>query len=98
MHFVCNGYYAKEAMFWLPQGWVPYHVEWVLSCPRAPLGSISVNVWAIACGSVIGMVSEGVIALVTLQKGVVVDGPRKGEKIKLDTPVPASGLDEKKEL
>jgi hypothetical protein len=88
-------------MFWLPQGWVPYHVEWVLSFPRAPLGSISINVWAIACGSVIGMVIEGLMALWTLRTGVVQEGARKGEKVKME-PMPGvgstSGDREKKEL
>lgn len=85
-------------MFWLPQGWVPYQVEWILSFPRAPLGSISVNVWGIACGAVIGMVIEGVVALWTLRTGTVVEGPRKGEKIKMDA-VPTMGTGkEKKEL
>ena len=69
-------------MFWLPQGWVPYHAEWVLSFPRAPLGSISINVWAMACASVIAMVSEGLRAGWALREGKVVEGPGKGEKLK----------------
>ncbi len=82
-------------MFWLPQGWVPYQIEWVLSFPRAPLGSISINVWAIACASVIKMVVEGSMAVWTLRSGVVKDGPRKGEAIKMEA-VPGVGA--KKEL
>lgn len=95
VNFIVNTYYTKEPMFWLPQGWVPYQVEWILSFPRAPVGSISVNVWGIACGAVIGMAIEGIVALWTLRTGTVVEGPRKGEKIKMDT-VPK--VQEKKEL
>ncbi|KAK4496213.1 hypothetical protein PRZ48_012193 [Zasmidium cellare] len=87
VNFVLNTWYAKQPMFWLPQGWVPYQAEWILSLPRAPLGSISVNVWAIACGSVIGMISEGIIALWTLSHGSVKTGPNKGEKLKMEKPI-----------
>ena len=97
---MCNMYYAKQAMFYLPQGWVPYPAEWILSFPRAPVGSISINVWGIACASVIGMISEGSIALWTLRAGEVVEGPRKGEKIAMERPVVGvgGGGGEKKEL
>lgn len=37
-------------------------MEWVLAFPRAPTGGVSVQVWGIACVSVIGMVGEGVQA------------------------------------
>ena len=97
VNFFLNSWYAKQPMFWLPLGWIPYHAEWLLSFPRAPLGSISVNVWAIACGSVISMVSEGILALWTLQHGKVQEGANKGKKIKMAaSPIPAKGS--KKEL
>ena len=79
-------------MFWLPQGWVPYPVEWVLSFPRAPVGSISINMWAMACAAVIGMVSEGVKASWTLKEGRVVEGRNKGERVQME------GVKGKKEL
>lgn len=50
-------------MFWLPAGWVPYYVEWILSFPRAPLGSVSINVWGIACASMIALVAEALAAV-----------------------------------
>ncbi|KAG0652024.1 Guided entry of tail-anchored s 1 [Hyphodiscus hymeniophilus] len=31
-------WFSKQAMFWIPKGWVPYYAEWLLSFPRAPLG------------------------------------------------------------
>jgi hypothetical protein len=49
-------------MFWMPAGWVPYYVEWILSFPRAPLGSVSINVWGIACASMIALAAEGLAA------------------------------------
>jgi len=50
-------------MFWIPEGWVPGYVEWVLSFPKAPRGSVSINVWGIACKSVITLVGHTVQAL-----------------------------------
>ena len=47
-------------MFWVPRGWVPYYVEWILSFPRAPLGSVSMQVWAAACLTVIVVCGEAV--------------------------------------
>jgi tail-anchored protein insertion receptor len=53
-------------MFWLPQGWMPYYAEWLLSFPRAPLGSVSIQAWALACSAVILLVSDAIIATVGL--------------------------------
>ncbi|KAF2742503.1 protein get1 [Sporormia fimetaria CBS 119925] len=55
-------WFAREAMFWIPKGWVPRYVEWVLSFPRAPIGSVSINIWNLACACVITMAAEAVIA------------------------------------
>jgi len=84
-------------MFYLPTGWVPYPAEWILSFPRAPLGSISINIWGIACASVIAMVSEAIRASLTLKEGKVIEGSNKGEKVKMEA-MPAGGGGEKKEL
>ncbi|KAM0715484.1 hypothetical protein Q7P37_008982 [Cladosporium fusiforme] len=82
--FVLQFWFSKQALFWIPQGWAPYYVEWLLSFPRAPLGSVSVNMWWIACASVIKMASEGLLALWALQSGEVKVGQQKGEKVKMD--------------
>lgn len=50
-------------MFWLPAHWVPYYVEWILSFPRAPLGSISIQVWTAACAAIIALASEALAAV-----------------------------------
>ncbi|KAF3930969.1 hypothetical protein ABW19_dt0203673 [Dactylella cylindrospora] len=44
-------WYRKEPVFWLPNGWLPDYLEWVLSFPQAPSGSVSVNVWS-ACAAI----------------------------------------------
>ncbi|KAI6884882.1 hypothetical protein KC363_g6181 [Hortaea werneckii] len=95
LQFLCNAYYSKQPMFYLPQYWVPYPVEWVLSFPRAPIGSISVNIWAIACACVIGLVSEAIRASFTLRQGKVVEGSNRGEPLKMDAKSASAG---KKEL
>ncbi|KAH7040477.1 CHD5-like protein-domain-containing protein [Microdochium trichocladiopsis] len=59
-------WYAKQPMFWLPRGWFPYYIEWVLSFPRAPVGSISIASWQLACTGVVMLVSDTIIAVLAL--------------------------------
>ncbi|RFU27801.1 hypothetical protein B7463_g8541, partial [Scytalidium lignicola] len=61
-----NFWYQKQPMFWIPQGWVPYYAEWLLSFPRAPLGSISIQAWSLACGAVILLSSDTIVAVLGL--------------------------------
>ena len=63
LRFVLQFWFAKSPMFWLPAGWVPYYVEWILSFPRAPLGSISIQVWTAACAAIIALASEALTAV-----------------------------------
>lgn len=63
LRFILQFWFAKSPMFWIPAGWVPYYVEWILSFPRAPLGSVSINVWGIACASMLVLVSEALAAI-----------------------------------
>ncbi|KAK8218667.1 CHD5-like protein-domain-containing protein [Phyllosticta capitalensis] len=89
---VLQFWYAKQALFWIPQGWVPRYVEWILAFPKAPTGSVSIQVWGFACASVVGMVGEALAALWVL-------GVRRrvqGNKQKMEEPMPAGT--EKKEL
>jgi hypothetical protein len=79
LRFVLQFWFAKSPMFWLPAGWVPYYVEWILSFPRAPLGSVSINVWGIACASMIVLVGEAVMAAYVLATKKPV-GAAMGEK------------------
>ncbi|OIW27551.1 hypothetical protein CONLIGDRAFT_645804 [Coniochaeta ligniaria NRRL 30616] len=75
-------WYAKEPMFWLPHGWFPYYVEWFLSFPRAPMGSVSIVAWQSACTGVLTLLADTVGAIV----GLVV-----GSKQKQGVPVGAGG-------
>jgi hypothetical protein len=82
-------------MFWLPKGWMPYYAEWLLSFPRAPVGSISIQAWALACGAVILLVSDAIVAVIALgtKQGTV-----KEEKVKMKVPAGGDSQKEKKEL
>jgi len=48
-------WFSKQPIFWLPEGWVPGVVEWGLAFPRAPRGSVSIQVWSFAVGQVVSV-------------------------------------------
>ncbi|CAG8090694.1 unnamed protein product [Penicillium salamii] len=56
-------WYSKTPVFLLPAGWFPYYAEWVVSFPRAPLGSVSIQVWSNVCAAAIALAAEVVGAL-----------------------------------
>ena len=56
-------------MFWLPYGWFPYYAEWLLSFPRAPLGSVSVASWQVACTGVVSLLIDTIVAIFGLILG-----------------------------
>ncbi|KAI9785701.1 MAG: GET complex subunit get1 [Geoglossum umbratile] len=66
-------WYAKRAIFWIPQGWVPGYVEWLLAFPKAPRGSVSIQIWGLACASIISLV----IAVVLAVYHQLVQGPKQ---------------------
>jgi len=93
-------WYSRQPMFWIPQGWVPGYIEWILAFPRAPTGSISMQVWWIACTTVIAMVGQAVVAIYTLvvrhtQQGSAKKQPMAYESTSAKT---ADSRTEKKEL
>lgn len=49
-------------MFWIPRGWLPGYVEFLLAFPRAPRGGVSIQIWGIACATVVQMVGAAVAA------------------------------------
>jgi len=51
-------WYSAEPMFWLPHGLFPYYAEWFLSLPKAPLGSVSIMSWQVACSALLSLVFE----------------------------------------
>lgn len=65
-------------MFWIPHGWAPYYAEWLLSFPRAPVGSISIQAWALACGAIILLVSDALVALLALVRTPAVEYSAQG--------------------
>ncbi|KAI1481252.1 hypothetical protein K445DRAFT_317332 [Daldinia sp. EC12] len=64
--FLLPFWYAKQPMFWLPHGWFPYYAEWILSFPRAPVGSVSIASWQTACAGVVLLVSDTIAAILGL--------------------------------
>ncbi|KAL5000637.1 protein get1 [Aspergillus recurvatus] len=58
--------YSKTPVFELPGGWLPYPVEWVLAFPRAPQGSVSVQVWNSVCATAVTVIAE-IITVMALQ-------------------------------
>jgi len=93
-------WYSREALFWLPHGWFPYYAEWLLSFPRAPLGSVSITSWQVACTGVIVVWSDMLVALLGLAAGsrqkqkVPVEATEKGPEEKAESAAAGS----KKEL
>ncbi|OLN87274.1 Protein GET1 [Colletotrichum chlorophyti] len=59
-------WYSKEPMFWLPYGWFPYYAEWLMSFPKAPMGSVSIVSWQLACTSMVSLVTELIVSAVGL--------------------------------
>lgn len=92
-------WYSKQPMFWLPYGWFPYYVEWLLSFPKAPLGSVSIGAWQWACTGILVLAAETITAILglvlgsTRKQGVAMAGSATGppeEKARTNT-VPAGG-------
>lgn len=52
VQFFVGWWYRKSAVFYLPPGWFG-PLEWWLSFPFAPAGSVSVGVWQMSCKRVI---------------------------------------------
>lgn len=52
MYFI-KFWYRKQVLFYLPKGVLPYPIEWVLSIPFFPLGTVGLTVWTFAVNTVI---------------------------------------------
>lgn len=86
-------------MFWIPKGWVPYYAEWLLSFPRAPLGSISIQAWFLACTAITVLVSDAIVAAIALGANFSAGSQKAKEKQPMAVPSEkASAGGEKKEL
>jgi len=84
-------WYSREPMFWLPHGWFPYYAEWFLSLPRAPLGSVSIASWQVACAVVIDLVVRAVRTLVGWVQAAAAGSKAAPVKEKVKVGVPAAG-------
>lgn len=82
-------WFAKEPLFWVPRGWVPGYIEWLLAFPRAPRGSVSIQVWGIACATVVQLVGAAIVAAWVLvntkeergrREETMVGGEKEGKK------------------
>lgn len=49
---------------------MPWYVEWILAFARAPRGSVSIQMWFVACATVVQLVGQAVAA------GLVLVGER----------------------
>ena len=58
LRFFLQFWHSTTPIFTIPKGWVPWYVEWTLAFPRAPSGSISINVWSAACATVFALLSD----------------------------------------
>ena len=81
-------------MFWIPRGWVPSYVEWLLAFPKAPRGSVSIWLWGIACATVVQLVGAAVVSGWLL----VNEWRDKGKKEKIAMKAGSGEGREKKEL
>jgi hypothetical protein len=91
-------WYSRQAMFWIPKGWVPYYAEWLLSFPRAPLGSISIQAWFLACTAIIILVSDALVAIVALVRSSAAGSGQNAKREPMAVLSEKTPAGEKKEL
>ncbi|KAL4937600.1 protein get1 [Aspergillus oleicola] len=72
--------YSKSPVFALPGGWLPWPVEWILSFPRAPQGTVSVQVWNSVCATAVTVIAEIITGAVLQVKGVTQPAPASAKK------------------
>jgi tail-anchored protein insertion receptor len=84
-------------MFWLPHDWFPGYAEWLISFPRAPIGSVSITSWQLACTGVLVLLKDTMLALVALvqEAKAKAKAPTK-EKNQKEAPVAADAAPKKK--
>ncbi|EGE85696.1 protein GET1 [Blastomyces dermatitidis ATCC 18188] len=70
-------WYSKRPIFTLPPAWIPWQVQWVLSFPRAPMGTVSIQIWGGACATVVALVGDAVGATM----GFVSASKKEGMKV-----------------
>ncbi|KAG6874518.1 hypothetical protein C0995_010430 [Termitomyces sp. Mi166 len=78
VQFFVGWWYRKTAVFYLPPGWFG-PLRWWLSFPFAPVGSVSVGVWQMACKRVI-LIGERVVKDLILGSSQATAEPAAKEK------------------
>ncbi|KAK5274365.1 GET complex subunit get1 [Exophiala xenobiotica] len=85
LRFGLQFWHAKTPVFTYPRGWFPWYIEWLLGFPRCPYGGVSINVWSLACGTVIALVWD--VTIYAIQYVQEMKGG--GQKVKRPIPIPA---------
>ncbi|KAK5258432.1 GET complex subunit get1 [Exophiala xenobiotica] len=85
LRFGLQFWHAKTPVFTYPRGWFPWYIEWLLGFPRCPYGGVSINVWSMACGTVIALVWD--VTIYAIQYVQEMKGG--GQKVKRPIPIPA---------
>ena len=71
-------YYSRAPVFSLPPGWFPSYIEWLLAFPRAPKGSVSIQIWSSVCTAAITFLAETVTTTASQLKGKPAAAVRTG--------------------
>jgi tail-anchored protein insertion receptor len=101
--YIIPFWYSAEPMFWLPHGMFPYYAEWFLSLPKAPLGSVSIMSWQVACSALLSLVFEVIASIWGLIFAAKVQGSKSpgavgGTPTKQKEDMKTSASTEKKDL
>lgn len=68
---------------------MPWYVEWILSFPRAPLGTVSIQAWGAACAVAISVAGDAAGSIVVnMRTGNGQKGSKQGA-MKMESGAPA---------
>lgn len=77
---------------------MPWYVEWILAFARAPRGSVSIQMWFVACVTVVQLVGQAVAAGVVLAGEQRQGMGKKRERMAMGAEQGGRNRGEKKEL
>lgn len=92
LRFALQFWHAKTPVFTYPRGWFPWYIEWLLGFPRCPYGGVSINVWSVACGTVIALAWDVGVYILQYVRGTKVGV----EKQKIKVPVSSTTAEKNK--
>ncbi|KAL2429893.1 Protein GET1 [Exophiala dermatitidis] len=93
LRFALQFWHAKTPVFTYPRGWFPWYIEWLLGFPRCPYGGVSINVWSVACSTVIALVWEVTVYVIQWVRGLQTADKQK-QRVKV--PVSTSATEKNK--